>query len=72
MTELDYQPAPIEESLAASRAILARLYEFPLPVISEGACEDCEREGALLAYGQVRICRPCAHLRKNAATKVAA
>jgi hypothetical protein len=70
--ELDYEPAPKEESLASARAILARLYEFPSPVIGEGFCDDCERNGALIEYGRFRICRPCAHLRKNAAAKVAA
>jgi hypothetical protein len=72
MIELGYDPAPREESLASARAILARLYEFPSPVIGEGACDDCNRDGALIEYGQMLVCRPCAHLRKNAAEKIAA
>jgi hypothetical protein len=70
--DLGYEPAPVEESLASARAILAKLFEFPAPVVGEGSCHDCNRHGALLEYGRVRICRPCAHLRKNAALKVAA
>lgn len=70
MIELDYEPAPVEVSLAAAREMLARLYEFPLPVIGEGACHDCRHEQALLKYGQVEICRPCAHSRNRARLKL--
>jgi hypothetical protein len=71
--DYDYEPAPVEESLAGARAILANLYELPLlPVIGEGTCQDCVREQTVLKYGRIQVCRPCAHLRQRAGVKAAA
>jgi hypothetical protein len=68
--DYDYEPAPVERSLAAARAILARLYDLPpLPVIGEGICDDCGRNQVLLQFGQAHVCRPCGSRRQRAARK---
>lgn len=72
MTELDYEPAPLEENLNASRQMLARLYPILLPVVGEGQCHDCGRTRVLLELGSVEVCGGCAEHRQRAAAKAAA
>ena len=72
MTELDYEPAPPEESLKASRQMLARLYPILLSVAGDGMCHDCGRTRLLLELGSVQVCGACAEHRQRAAAKAAA
>jgi hypothetical protein len=63
----EYEPAPVEQSLAAARGILARLFELPLlEVASEGPCADCKREEVLFVIGRLGVCRLCATSRQRA------
>jgi hypothetical protein len=63
----DYEPASVEESLAAARGILARLFELPLlSVAGEGECDDCQQSDMLFEFGRLRVCRSCATSRQRA------
>jgi hypothetical protein len=69
----EYDVASPEESLEAARDILNRLYPLPpLPIVGPGDCEDCDRYAVLYHYGQLDLCRRCAHARQRVADQRAA
>jgi hypothetical protein len=73
VTQLDYEPAPLEASYAAARKILADLFDLPpLPIVGEGECDDCRRCQVVLRLGCFEVCRPCAQRRHQAGEKAAA
>ena len=62
----DYAPAPLDESLANARGMLARLYQRELRLletVDHGTCDDCHRDSDRVRYGQVLICACCASHR---------
>jgi len=77
--DFDYEPAPLEESLANARAMLELLdaerygrETALLEVVGEGVCDDCERHiETRFHYGRFELCRPCAALRQRARAKAA-
>jgi hypothetical protein len=73
--DFDYEPATLEENIAASREILGRLYGLgtAMPEAgSEGECEDgCGRISVRVRVGRVQVCRPCAIRRMRAQAKAA-
>ena len=71
----DYEPAPVEESLAEALRILARL-DAPdlnqLPHAENGACDDdCGRHGVRYVVGRFAVCRVCAARRLRALERAA-
>jgi hypothetical protein len=67
----DYEPAPLEFSLAQARAMLSRLYgaaleHLPATDSETAPCEECGERALLLPDGRFTVCRPCALRRRRA------
>ena len=67
----DYTPAPVEESVAHARETLALLFHQQFKNASDGACDDCGKDGRRVRFGQVVVCDSCAWHRWKASEKAA-
>jgi hypothetical protein len=61
--DFDYEPAPVEESIANARQTLALLFHKELDKAPAGNCDDCGKHGYRVHYGRLDLCDDCAHHR---------